>query len=130
VAANGGFFLTNLLSLLQPTPLTLTTPPELLPYGWTATDLWCAPTITGLYALLTHAQPFWTEAHTLLVRLIGGVGGVGGVGGNEKVVPAVDPDTARATCAFVLVLMFTTRTVRAFRKQNEDELARKKEKTQ
>ena len=57
--ANAGFFAVNLFSFLQPYALTLTTPPEMQPLGWSTTDLWCAPLITGLYATLTHAQPFW-----------------------------------------------------------------------
>ncbi|OBZ75443.1 hypothetical protein A0H81_04901 [Grifola frondosa] len=39
LTANGGFFLTNMFSFFQPYPLTLTTPAEMLPYGWTTTDL-------------------------------------------------------------------------------------------
>ncbi|KAI6138888.1 hypothetical protein BKA82DRAFT_4229825 [Pisolithus tinctorius] len=72
VLANGGFFLANLFSLLQPTPLAVSTPPELLPYGWTATDLWSAPLVAALYATLTHTQPFWADVHAVLVGLVGG----------------------------------------------------------
>ncbi|KIM57241.1 hypothetical protein SCLCIDRAFT_10511 [Scleroderma citrinum Foug A] len=39
IIVNVGFFLTNLFSFFLPTPLALTTPSELLPYGWTTTDL-------------------------------------------------------------------------------------------
>ncbi|TFY78152.1 hypothetical protein EWM64_g5856 [Hericium alpestre] len=42
ITANAGPFFTSAFSLLHPTPINLTTPPELLPYGWTATDLWIA----------------------------------------------------------------------------------------
>ncbi|KAH9001573.1 hypothetical protein EDB92DRAFT_77653 [Lactarius akahatsu] len=54
IMPNGGPFFANLFSLLRPTPMQVSTPPELLPYGWTATDLWAAPLVTGLYATLTH----------------------------------------------------------------------------
>ncbi|KIK54530.1 hypothetical protein GYMLUDRAFT_48655 [Collybiopsis luxurians FD-317 M1] len=107
VATNGGFFLTNLFSFMNPTPLALQTPPELQPYGWTTADLWCAPLITGLYALLTHAQPFWAESHTLLTVLMG-------AGSQGKSVEPVDPATARALCAVLLACLFTGRTVKNF----------------
>ncbi|KAH7928187.1 hypothetical protein BV22DRAFT_224626 [Leucogyrophana mollusca] len=104
IITNGGFFITNLLSFLHPTPLALTTPAELQPYGWTTTDLWSAPLVTGLYALLTHAQPFWGELHGVL-------GGV--LGGGEKVEP-MDSESARVVCALLLAGMFATRTVKNF----------------
>ncbi|KAI6038406.1 hypothetical protein EDC04DRAFT_3141556 [Pisolithus marmoratus] len=107
VIANGGFFLVNLFSLLHPTPLTVSTPPELLPYGWTATDLWCAPLITALYATLTHAQPFWADVHAVLTGLVGGAEDL------AKLEP-LDPETARAACALVLSGLFATRTARMF----------------
>lgn len=105
--ANGGFFFTNLFSFLHPTPLTLTTPPELRPYGWATTDLWCAPLITGLYALLTHAQPFWADLHAVVVGLIGGGGET-----ELKSVEAVDASVARTVCAVILATLFATRTVK------------------
>jgi len=105
VIANGGFFITNMFSFLEPTPLKLTTPAELKPYGWTATDIWCAPLITGLYALLTHAQPFWAELHGVMSTVLGGAG--------DKVQP-MDPESARALCALILAAMFSTRTVKDF----------------
>lgn len=103
VIANGGFFITNMFSLMEPTPLTLTTPDELKPYGWTATDIWSAPLITGLYALLTHAQPFWAELHSAISTALGG----------GKVGP-MDSESARALCALILVVLFSTRTTRNF----------------
>jgi len=112
ITANGGFFLTNMLSFLHPTPLALQTPPELQPYGWTTTDLWCAPLITGLYALLTHAQPFWAEAHVFIINLMGGSVDFGR--GHEKEVAPVDPEVARAVCAAVLSILFAARTVKNF----------------
>ncbi|KAG6850405.1 hypothetical protein H0H93_013630 [Arthromyces matolae] len=105
--ANAGFFFVNMFSMLSPTPFTLTTPAELREYGWTTADLWCAPVITGLYALLTHAQPFWADAHGLLVTLLGGAT-------SAKVVEPLDPETARAVCALLLSALFAGRTVKNF----------------
>ncbi|KIN93020.1 hypothetical protein M404DRAFT_605526 [Pisolithus tinctorius Marx 270] len=110
VLANGGFFLANLFSLLQPTPLAVSTPPELLPYGWTATDLWSAPLVAALYATLTHTQPFWADVHAVLVGLVGGAVDAEGL---AKVEP-LDAETARAACALVLTGLFVTRTARTF----------------
>ena len=108
LTANGGFFFTNLFSFFQPYALTLTTPSEFLPYGWTTTDLWCAPLITGLYSFLTHSQPFWADAHHVVTGWLGSAGA-------EKVA-AVDPETARAVCTLVLAGLFTTRAVKNFGK--------------
>ncbi|KAF8553738.1 hypothetical protein OG21DRAFT_1194127 [Imleria badia] len=115
IITNGGFFITNLVSFLHPTPLTLTTPTELRPYGWTTTDLWSAPLITAIYATLTHAQPFWADLHAVLAGALGGSGGVGGFGVAtvEKIAP-LDPETARSACALVLVVLFASRTARKF----------------
>ncbi|RPD59282.1 hypothetical protein L226DRAFT_465280 [Lentinus tigrinus ALCF2SS1-7] len=107
LTANGGFFFTNMFSFFHPYALTLTTPTEFLPYGWTTTDLWCAPVVTGLYAFLTHAQPFWADAHAVAL------GWLGTSTGAEKVV-AVDPETARAVCVVVLATLFSTRAARNF----------------
>lgn len=107
LTANGGFFFTNMFSFFQPYALSLTTPTELLPYGWTTTDLWCAPLITGLYAFLTHAQPFWADAHSVAL------GWLGTSSGAEKIA-AVDPETARAACAVVLATLFSTRAAKNF----------------
>jgi len=109
VTANGGFFLTNLFSFLNPTPIAVQTPPELQPYGWTATDLWCAPLVTGGYALLTHAQPFWADLHTVLSGMLGT-----GVTTKSGVVEALYPHTARAVCVVILTSLFVTRTVKNF----------------
>ncbi|KAG2040224.1 hypothetical protein BDR03DRAFT_915831 [Suillus americanus] len=103
VITNGGFFITNMFSFMEPTPLTLTTPDELKPYGWTATDIWSAPLITGLYALLTHAQPFWAEFHGVISTAFGG----------GKVDP-MDPESARALCALILAVLFSTRAAKNF----------------
>jgi hypothetical protein len=92
-----------MFSFMEPTPLILTTPDELKPYGWTATDIWTAPLITGLYALLTHAQPFWAEFHGLISTALRG----------GKVSP-MDSESARALCALILAVLFCTRTARNF----------------
>ncbi|KIJ63273.1 hypothetical protein HYDPIDRAFT_29533 [Hydnomerulius pinastri MD-312] len=105
VITNGGFFLTGLFSFLHPTPLALTTPSELLPYGWTTTDLWSAPLVTGLYATLTHAQPFWADIHAVLSGMLGGA--------TQKVAP-LDAETARTACALVLAGLFATRTAKTY----------------
>lgn len=100
-----------MFSSFDPTPLTLTTPPELRPYGWTTTDLWCAPLITGLYALLTHAQPFWANLHVLIVGIFWGHFNERG---SKLTTEAVDPEVARAICTLVLIGMFATRAVKNF----------------
>src|SRR6267154_4004963 len=105
VIANGGSLITNMFSFLEPTPFALTTPAALKPYGWTTTELWCAPLITGLYAFLTHAQPFWAEFHGVISTILGGVG--------DKVEP-MDPESARALCALILSGIFSTRTAKNF----------------
>ena len=109
MTANAGFFFTNLFSFFQPYALTLTTPTEFLPYGWTTTDLWCAPLVTGLYALLTHAQPFWADAHAVALGWLGPAAGASAEG-----VAPLDPELARAVCTVVLAGLFTTRAVRNF----------------
>ncbi|KAF9234487.1 hypothetical protein BU15DRAFT_78972 [Melanogaster broomeanus] len=105
VITNGGFFITNLVSFMDPTPLALTTPAELQPYGWTATDLWSAPLVTGLYATLTHAQPFWAEVHAVLAAALGGRA--------EKAEP-LDAETARSACALLLATVFAARAAKTF----------------
>ncbi|KAG6858309.1 hypothetical protein C0995_000975 [Termitomyces sp. Mi166 len=105
--ANSGFFFVNMFSMLASTPFTLTTPAELQANGWTTADLWCAPVATALYALLTHAQPFWADAHGLIVAFLGGTT-------SAKPVEAVDTETARAVCALLLSGLFLGRTVKNF----------------
>jgi len=107
VTANGGFFLTNLFSFMHTTPLAIQTPTELQAYGWTTVDLWAAPLVTGIYALLTHAQPFWADSHVFLAELLG-------AGAQGKQVDPVDPETARALCAILLAFLFSGRTVKNF----------------
>jgi len=123
IMANGGFFLVNLFSFLEPTPLAVQTPPEIQPYGWTTADLWCAPVVTGLYALLTHAQPFWVDFHNTLYGLLGVT-----IDGKQPL--PVDPEMARATCAVLLALLFTGRTARKFGLTNIAWVSTSKIKTQ
>lgn len=96
--------MTNLFSFLNPTPLSIQTPPELQAYGWTTVDIWCAPIGTALYALLTHAQPFWADLHSVLSQILGA---------SEAVKP-LDPEYARAICASFLSMLFVGRTVKNF----------------
>ena len=98
------------------------TPPELLPYGWTATDLWIAPLVTGLYATLTHAQPFFGRLHALLFSFFSPFGlaplsfqytKLGNPVQEGVVVPLGAPD-ARAVCVIVLSALFGLRAVRTY----------------
>jgi len=120
IMPNGGPFISNLFSLLRPTPIEVATPPELLPYGWTATDFWSAPFVTGLYATLTHAQPFFAYLHALLYILFWPFGlaplsKIGLASGqHQQVVAAVDHETARAVCAIVLCALNVNRAMRAY----------------
>ncbi|KAF9236281.1 hypothetical protein BU15DRAFT_37151, partial [Melanogaster broomeanus] len=86
---NGGFFVTNLVSFRHPTPLALTTPAEL-------------PLVTGLYATLTHAQPFWAE---VLAAALGGRA--------EKAEP-LDAEKAPSACALLLAMVFAARAAKTF----------------
>jgi hypothetical protein len=118
--ANGGPFLSNLFSLVRPTPIEVATPPELLPYGWTATDFWSPMLVTGLYATLTHAQPFFTYIHTLLFAFFWpfGLAGLSEVspksGSSANMVNPIDHETARAVCAIVLCALNINRAMRAY----------------
>ncbi|KAJ2913573.1 hypothetical protein MD484_g6841, partial [Candolleomyces efflorescens] len=110
ITANAGFFFVNLFSFLNPTSLSIQTPPELQPYGWTTTDLWCAPAGTAIYALLTHAQPFWADLHTLIYELLSG----SQAQAQGKPVEPVDAETARAICAVLLSGLFLGKTAKNF----------------
>jgi hypothetical protein len=90
-------------------------------------DLWCAPLITSIYALLTHAQPFWADLHGSVVQLLGQNASAGGL---KAAGPApVDPEYARALCAMILVVLFTGRTAKNFKDPvRTDAVAKKKEK--
>jgi hypothetical protein len=102
--------------------MAVTTPPELLPYGWTATDLWVAPLVTALYATLTHAQPFFTHLHAVLFSFFSPLGLAQllfptTMLGAEDVVVALDTNDARAVCVLVLSTLFSLRALRAFSSQ-------------
>lgn len=98
------------------------TPPELLPYGWTATDLWLAPLVTGLYATLTHAQPFFAHLHALLFSFFSPFGlaplssqyTTAGKPIPDGMVVPLEAADARAVCVLVLSALFGLRAVRAF----------------
>lgn len=97
--------------MLNPGGWHLATPAELKPYGWTTLDLWAAPLITGLAALLTHAQPFWTYVHLSLVEF-SRPNDIQNLD-NLPVKPWSTAD-ARAFGAIVLWFLFATRTTRNY----------------
>jgi len=78
--------------------------------------------VTGLYATLTHAQPFFTYLHALLyaffwpfglARLSEVTTKSAGSPGQRAVAP-VDHETARAFCAIVLCALNVNRAMRAY----------------
>jgi hypothetical protein len=66
-------------------------------------DLWVAPLITCLYALLTCGQPCWVPAHRAVMRWLGRV--------FEEKPKGVDELTAQAICALVLIALFSWRAL-------------------
>ena len=111
LTANGGFLLVNMFNFLHPYALSLATPPEIMPYGWTTTDIWVAPLITAIYATLTHAQPYWAGLH---YSLLGWVGASPVGDAAVASVEAVDPERARAICAVILAGLFGARTYKTY----------------
>ncbi|KAG8695841.1 hypothetical protein FRC08_007529 [Ceratobasidium sp. 394] len=112
VLTNGGFFFVNLLNMLDPRGWRLDrTPPEALPWGWTAVDLWSAPVVTALWATLTHLgsernQPFWMDLHTSYAIITGSTDTV-----EKAIIPqAWSHSDARALCIVVLCILFVART--------------------
>lgn len=112
VLTNGGFFFVNLLNMLDPRGWRVDrTPPEALPWGWTAIDLWSAPVVTALWAMLTHwrseqNQQFWTDIHASYALLTGSKGTT-----EKDIVPqAWSHEDARAGCIVVLSVLFLART--------------------
>jgi hypothetical protein len=93
--------------MLHPAGWHLATPAELKPYGWTTVDLWAAPLVTGLAALLTHAQPFWAYLHLSLV----GFSSPLVILNKEDLVKPWNTNDARAFGAVVLWVLFASRTV-------------------
>jgi len=84
--------------------MAVQTPPELQAYGWSTVDLWCAPAMTGLYAFMTHAQPFWADLHAVFDEMLGGAAA-------GKAINSVDPEVARVICAVILSVLFASRAV-------------------
>jgi hypothetical protein len=79
--------------------------------------------VTGLFALLTHAQPFWGQLHLLLASFlapssvlsaVSGAGADGGEKGPTTYVEPVDAEVARAACAMLLATMFAVRASKNF----------------
>jgi len=66
-------------------------------------DLWVAPLITCLYALLTCGQPCWVPAHRVVMRWLGRV--------FEEMPKGLDELTAQAICALVLIALFSWRAL-------------------
>ncbi|GJJ11909.1 hypothetical protein Clacol_006147 [Clathrus columnatus] len=115
LVANGGFFCVNMFSMLSPTGLSLVTPAELEPYGWTTVDLWIAPLITGLWATLTHAQPTWTQLHIMFVSFIHSINGTQyGKTFDESTVLPWSTSDVRSLSAMIIWVCFATRTARNF----------------
>jgi len=69
-------------------------------------DLWVAPLITCLYALLTCGQPCWVPVHRAVMRWLGRV-----FEEQPKGVDGVDELTAQAICALVLIALFSWRAL-------------------
>ncbi|KAH9999095.1 hypothetical protein BJV77DRAFT_1058619 [Russula vinacea] len=95
-------------------PIEVATPPELHSYGWAATDFWSPMLVTGLYATLTHAQPFFTSIHTLLFAFFWPFGLARLSEKSNGVVAPIDHETARAVCAIVLCALNVNRAMRAY----------------
>jgi len=76
--------------------------------------------VTGLYATLTHAQPFFTNIHTLLFAFFWPFGlarlseASAKSGSSANVVTPIDHETARAVCAIVLCVLNINRAMRAY----------------
>ncbi|CAE6416914.1 unnamed protein product [Rhizoctonia solani] len=112
VLTNGGFFFVNLLNMLDPRGWRVDrTPPEALPWGWTAVDLWTAPLVTALWASLTHwrssqNQPFWANMHSNYLNARSS-------GKSDEKPAALEAwahSDARSLCIIILVTLFVCRT--------------------
>lgn len=128
---NGGFFFVNVFSMLSPSGWSVSTPPELGPYGWSTTDLWIAPLSSALFATLTHAQPFWADLQRTALEFLstngyasqshfealglnigGGKTGWTGKGGVD--VQPLSTNAARSVCALVMMVLFSSRAVKNY----------------
>ena len=72
---------------------------------------------TGLYALLTHAQPFWADLHKVIVDwTMTYANGNVDASAPQKIsaIEPLDHEAARAVCAVFLTTLFAARTVRNF----------------
>ncbi|CAE6467937.1 unnamed protein product [Rhizoctonia solani] len=112
ILTNGGFFFVNLLNMLDPSGWKVDrTPPEVLPWGWTAVDLWTAPVITALWASLIHwrssqDQPFWADIHSGYLNW-----GTSKQSDEKSVaLKAWTHSDARSLCIVILVTLFVLRT--------------------
>ena len=75
-------------------------------------DLWAAPLITCLYALLTCTQPCWVPAHRAVMGWLDVVGVQSANGQQLDGKPkGVDELTAQAICAIVLVVLYSWRAM-------------------
>jgi len=76
--------------------------------------------VTGLYATLTHAQPFFTYIHTLLFAFFYPFGlarvaeATTKSGSPANTMAPLDHETARAVCAIVLCALNINRTMRTY----------------
>ena len=61
-----------------------------------------------MFALLTHAQPFWADLRGLIYELLVGAAT------QEKPIEPVDPETARAIVAVLLSALFAGKTAKNF----------------
>ncbi|KIJ32421.1 hypothetical protein M422DRAFT_35823, partial [Sphaerobolus stellatus SS14] len=111
ITANAGFFFVNLFSMFNPSGWTLSTPAELQSYGWTTVDLWVAPLITGIMALLTNAQPFWTHLHLLVQSFMRPVTAEAL---EKNPITLWSTQDARSLGAVILWVLFATRTVKNY----------------
>ncbi|KAI0045146.1 hypothetical protein FA95DRAFT_1495931 [Auriscalpium vulgare] len=116
---NTGLFVANATGLLKPTALSLTTPPEFLPGGWAAVDLWAGPLIAGMYATLTHAQPFFADLHAVFYDFWAplGLARLSFADGPGGTVAPLSVQDAQAACVIVLGTIFSVKAIKTFGNQ-------------
>jgi hypothetical protein len=99
--------------MLNPTgEWSVTTPPELGPYGWTTTDLWIAPAASALFATLTHAQPFWIDLQRVLLSFLSAHWGYNL--GLSTALPPMSMDDARSVVAILISMAFAARAWKTY----------------